>query len=148
MLRLIPAIAFLAITAGPLAAQGGNPAHATSKPSAGPKGFVREVFVYPEHHREDPVAPPSMVEGKGPQSIALRGIMLDVARPALSSAIIEIGAASGGRRVRQVVKAGDRVDQFHVVRVEARRVVLRQSTLGATKLVALTRESGLMELPR
>lgn len=102
--------------------------------------YVREVFSYPRYGRVDPVVPPASVSSAdGFPRLELAGIVFNEKDPDLSAAIIRVGARDFDRRV---VRAGERIDQYVVVRVERDRVVLDVQMLGTVKRFYLERGSG------
>lgn len=115
----------------PGGARRGVPAEAASRSAARPE--ERPSWLYPRDLRRDPAAAPTeLYRATGRADLHWRASMMDPEAPARSSAVVVLGG-SGGARV--VVRAGDRIGGFRILRVETDRVVAVQRILGADRLV-------------
>lgn len=119
----------------PAAAQGRAPT--SSRPGvdslSAPPGYVREVFTYPRQGRLDPVVPPATIASRDAfPDITLSGILYDVKEPARSAAIVRVGGT-----LRRVIRIGDRIDQYRIVRIERTRVIVDVELLGSVRRIYL-----------
>lgn len=103
-----------------------------------PPGYVREVFRYPRFGRLDPVEPPPTVtKATAFPELSLTGIVFDEADPARSAAILRV--TRDGETDRRVVRAGDTIDQYRIVGVEAGQVLIDVYLYGGVRRLTLDR---------
>jgi hypothetical protein len=103
-----------------------------------PPAYTRERMIYNRFNRTDPVTPPvSLLSDHAFPQMTLSGIVYNVRSPSASYAMVRF---QGRDTPRQVIHAGDKIDQYTVTAVERNRVVISVKLFGMTKTIYLVPE--------
>jgi len=123
----------------PVGAQGPQQTVERLGHAPGPADRDGAPWLYPRDARRDPAAAPEELYRTAARAgLRVRAIMLDPQAPARSSAVVLL---TGTPPVRAVVRAGDRVGGYRIVRIEHDRVVAVLRALGAERAVVAPADS-------
>lgn len=88
----------------------------------------------------DPVTPPaSIASGDAFPELSLTGIVFDEENPEKSAALIRVGGNQERPR-REVVRAGDRINQYEIADIQPNRVLIDIHLLGTVRTMELVKE--------